>query len=502
MVSFENLPSGDNILVPLFYAEVSNRQASYFTNQPRTLIIGQKLAGAPGNTGVPILVTRTDEAKALFGEGSVLARMHETYRKGDTFGEVWCIALPDAGAGVAATGAITFTASPTEAGAYNRYFAGQRVQMALASGDTPAAMATALAAAINAKASLPVTAAVDGVDTAKVNITARFKGELGNDITIVANYLGALGGEKDPAGLAETVTAMSGGATNPDITLAVTAMGDEEYDHVVVPWTDTATLDAIRTEMGDISGRWAWSRQIYGHVWSARRGTVSAHATFLSARNDQHVTVHTFEPDVPTPAWEVAAAWAARSAVYLNNEPERPTQTGELVGVLPAPAGKRFNLTERQTLLAQGGATAYVSGGVSRIERSVTTYKKNSWNQTDPSYRDVETLFQIAYTLRFLRQRITQKFGRHALADDGTRFGPGKAIVTPNIIRAELIAAYGELERLGIVENAEAFKAYLIVQRNDVNPNRIDVLFPPDYVNQLRVFAVLNEFRLQYPAAA
>ncbi|WP_342230296.1 hypothetical protein, partial [Yersinia enterocolitica] len=29
-------------------------------------------------------------------------------------------------------------------------------------------------------------------------------------------------------------------------------------------------------------------------------------------------------------------------------------------------------------------------------------------------------------------------------------------------------------------------------------PNRLDVLFPPDYVNQLRVFAVLNQFRLQY----
>lgn len=32
----------------------------------------------------------------------------------------------------------------------------------------------------------------------------------------------------------------------------------------------------------------------------------------------------------------------------------------------------------------------------------------------------------------------------------------------------------------------------------DDNPNRLDVLFPPDYVNQLRVFAVLNQFRLQY----
>ncbi|ENX5204677.1 hypothetical protein ACFPOW_005226, partial [Salmonella enterica] len=34
------------------------------------------------------------------------------------------------------------------------------------------------------------------------------------------------------------------------------------------------------------------------------------------------------------------------------------------------------------------------------------------------------------------------------------------------------------------------------------NSNRLDVLFPPDYVNQLRVFAVLNQFRLQYSEEA
>ena len=46
--------------------------------------------------------------------------------------------------------------------------------------------------------------------------------------------------------------------------------------------------------------------------------------------------------------------------------------------------------------------------------------------------------------------------------------------------------------------HAELFKQHLIVERNSSNPNRLDVLFPPDYVNQLRIFALLNQFRLQY----
>ena len=44
----------------------------------------------------------------------------------------------------------------------------------------------------------------------------------------------------------------------------------------------------------------------------------------------------------------------------------------------------------------------------------------------------------------------------------------------------------------------ELFKENLIVERNATDPNRLDVLFPPDLINQLRVFATLVQFRLQY----
>lgn len=57
---------------------------------------------------------------------------------------------------------------------------------------------------------------------------------------------------------------------------------------------------------------------------------------------------------------------------------------------------------------------------------------------------------------------------------------------------------YRQLERAGIVENYELFKQYLVVERDASDPNRLNTLFPPDYVNQLRVFAVVNQFRLQY----
>jgi phage tail sheath gpL-like len=128
----------------------------------------------------------------------------------------------------------------------------------------------------------------------------------------------------------------------------------------------------------------------------------------------------------------------------------------------------------------------------------VTTYQKNDFGQADNSYLDSETLHQSAYIIRFLKGRITSKYGRHKLANDGTRFGAEQALVTSAVIRAELIAGYYLLEQMGIVENAGAFAQYLVVERSLTDPTRVDVLYPPDLVNQLRVFALQYQFRLQY----
>ena len=495
-VSFNNIPAA--VRVPLFYAEVDNSQAGYFTQTQRTLLIGQKLAAGTGAANTPLLVSRTDEAKTLFGQGSMLARMHEIYRQNDDFGEVWCIALDDAGAGVAATGSLAVTGPASAAGTLNLYIGAQRVQVAVSAADTATVVGDAIAAAITANADLPVTATAAA---GTVTVTAKHKGEAGNDIKLQLNYRGNLGGEKTPTGIAVAITAMANGATNPTLTTALSAMGDEEYDFVIQPYTDTTSLDAFKSLLNDTTGRWSYAKQIYGHAYTAKRDTLVNLTTLGAARNDPHHTIAGFETGVPNPAYECAAAYGARNAKFISLDPARPTQTGELIGILPAPAGSRFLLTERQTLLSTGIATSYVGGGAVRVERAITTYQKNSFNQADPSYLDSETLHTLAYIIRNIRYRVTQKYARHKLANDGTRFGAGQAIVTPNVIRAEMTAAYAEMERDGIVENARAFAQNLIVERDATNPNRLNVLLPPDLVNQLRVFAMLVQFRLQYPTA-
>ncbi len=312
------------------------------------------------------------------------------------------------------------------------------------------------------------------------------------------NYYGTVGSENTPDGQNVAITAMSGGTGAPDLSGAVAAMGDEPFDFIGTPFSDSASLATIALEMNDSSGRWSYARQLYGHVYTAKIGTLSDLVAFGDTLNNQHITVAGYESGVQTAADELVALRTARNAVFIRNDPARPTQTGELTGALPALPGNRFSLTEQQSLLMHGIATAYTESGVLRIQRDITTYQQNAYGVADNSYLDSETLHTSAYVIRQLKSIVTSKYPRHKLANDGTRFGSGQAIVTPAVLKGEMCASYRTMERAGIVENFDLFKKYLVVERNAADPNRVDVLFPPDYVNQLRVFALLNQFRLQY----
>ena len=488
-VSFSNIPSG--IRVPLFYAELDNSQANTATSVLKTLLIGQMTSGK-ATALKPQLVSSSAQGEELFGRGSQLALMNAMYRENDTFGEVWCTPVADP-TGTKASATATVSGTPTEAGTINLYIGAVRVSVAVAVDDTATAIASAIASAVTANADLPVTAAAAaGV----VTFNAKNAGLVGNDIQLAVNRQGYAAGEELPEGVSVALTAFSGGTGTPDLSGVVAAMGEEQYDVIACPFADAASLTALAEELNDKSGRWSPMRQLYGHVFTVKRGSVSDLVSFGKSRNNQHETVLGIESAVASSCSEVLGAYAARAASALNNDPARPLQTLELIGVAAAQAGSRFNLSERQSLLTSGIATEYTQGGYMRIERAITTYQTNAFGSSDNSYLDVCALFTLAYILRDLKTVITSKYPRHKLASDGTHFGSGQAVVTPSIIRAELIAEYQKLEEKALVENLDAFKQKLIVERNADDPNRIDVLLPPDLVNQLRIFAVLAQFRL------
>jgi phage tail sheath gpL-like len=499
-VSFSEIPA--DLRVPLFYAEMDNTAANLAgAAAGRALILGQRLSTGTVAAGVPTKIGSEGAAVTAFGRGSMLAAMAKAFFAQTLSVELWMIAVDDDGGGTEASGTLTVTGPATAAGTLHIYIGGRRVQVAVADGDVQNDIATAIDAAITADGDVQVTS---GVAANVVTVTARHKGTLGDDIDLRLNHFGSAGGEELPAGVAVAVVAMSGGATDPTLTAAITAMGDEEYDYIVTPYTDATNLNALRTEMSDSTGRWAPLRKIYGHVFSAKRDTYVALGSWGNGRNDQHATVVGLLGS-PTPIWEWASAWAARAGASLNLDAARPLQTLPLTGVLAPQRGTagRFSITERNELLKDGIATFYVGrDDTVRMERSITTYQLNPGDQPDTSYLDVQTMATSWVVLRELEIAFTSEYPRHKLVNNGTRLAPGQAAVTPAIIKGRIVAKYADLERRGLVENAALFEQFLIVERNGTDPNRVDVLFPPDYANQFRVLALLNQFRVQYPAAS
>lgn len=487
-VPFATIPQ--NLRTPLFFVEFDNSMANTATTTQRTLLIGQMLDGAAGKDSVPERITSGTQAAERFGRGSMLHTEADAYFRNDTAGEVWVLPLADTESQTAAAGKLKITSAANDTGVISLYIAGIRVQMAVVATDTAEAIATGLTKVINRNTNLPVTAAAEA-DT--VTLTAKNKGAHGNGIDIRLNYLGLTGGELTPSGFEMTITAMSGGNGAPDLLNGLANLKDRSFDFIVNPYTDTASLDVVKTFLAD---RWAWDKQLYGHSYGVITGTYGQLADFGEKRNDQHASLLGVNGS-PSPDYQWSAAYTGAIAQSLRNDPGRPLQTLVISGVLPPDDTKILELTERNNLLHSGISTFTVDDdGTVRVENIITTYRKNAYGDNDDSYLQVETLYLLMFVTRYLRTRVTSKFGRMKLADDGTRFAPGSAIVTPNIIRAELIAQYGFLEFNGHVQDAKGFAAGLKVERNSQNPNRVDVLWTGTLINQLRVFALLNQFRL------
>ncbi|HEX7124683.1 MAG TPA: phage tail sheath subtilisin-like domain-containing protein, partial [Thermodesulfobacteriota bacterium] len=436
-----------------------------------------------------IRILSGDEAEQQFGRGSMLAAMCRALKANNATTETWAFPLEDNPAGTAATGSITVGGVASAAGTLTLYVAGIRVQVAVAAGQTLAQIATALAAALTAKTELPVTAAVDGVDQTKVNVTARHKGEAGNSLDLRINYLQ---GEALPAGLTVTIVQPTGGTGNPDVTAVFTAIGDAQYHTIILPYTDAANLTVVETELAE---RFGPLKQIEGHAYAAAAGTHAALGTLGDSRNSPHVSIMGASGS-PTPPYEWAAAFGAVIAFHGQIDPARPFQTLPLVGILPPAESARFTREERDLLLHDGISTFTVdAGGQVRIERAITTYKTNAFGLPDPSYLDVNTLLTLAFLRFSVRTRIAQKFPRHKLAGDDAIIGPGQAIVTPSVLRLELIALFQLWQEAGLVEDLEQFKRDLVVEIDATDPNRVNALIPPNCVNQFRVFTGLLQFR-------
>jgi phage tail sheath gpL-like len=495
--------------LPLFWANVSGAMAGNLTEQEPACLVGQYDAswtGGIGAGGANILVAVGSPAlgAAMFGPGSMLSAMVNAFFAVNTTQLLYCLPVSDPAAGVHAAGSITFTNSTPSSGVWALYIADVLVQWESLSTDSGATCAADCVAAINAVPNSPVTASLISSGGDGVALTCNWKGLTGNDILIGLNYLGTNGGQSTPAGWTATIVQPTAGAGEPVFTTAISNIQAIELDYVAMPYTDSGSMTVWSNEYGfSSSGRWNYTRQQYGFIVNAMRDDYSDAITWGSAQNSPVMSTMIVEQGAPSPMYSWAAQYCGLAALGFTDDPARPLQTLEFITMLPAPLQNRFSQGELNNLTNSGFAVQGVApSGNPMILREQTQYQFNSYGQGDTAFGLLTVLATLQELLKRMKAAITTKYPRVKLVPDGTKLGPGQAAVTPSIIKGELVAEFVAAMYDGLVADQTDFVNNLVVEIDDNNPNRIDVLWPPQLAGQLRQFTALAQFRLMYPPVA
>ncbi len=316
--------------------------------------------------------------------------------------------------------------------------------------------------AIDNQPELPVTAAVAaGVLT----LTAKNKGTAGNDIRLRA--------QTTASGTTTAIVAMASGATDPDIAPALANVVAAGHNIIISPFCTQATLTALRTHLDFVSGP------------MEQRGAVGV-AGWYRVRSP------------PVPRWHHKSTadvlrWAGitvpsccrqrlrrHMAHVLPVKKTRPVPLNTLTLALDVTdLASRPGRTEQENALHNGLTPFEVgSGETVQIVRAITTYTRNASGVDDVSLLDLTTIRTLDYVRKACRERIALRFPREKLS---TR--------TPPLVRSELYDVLLKLEELEIIEEVDANKDALIVERDSQDVNRLNARIPSDVVNGLHVFA-------------
>jgi phage tail sheath gpL-like len=464
-ISFDSIPS--SIRKPGKYFEFNTKLAvrTLPGNLQKMLIVGQRMASGTVAQGVLVDIFSSDQAATFFGRGSMLHVMCKAAIIANPYLQLTAVALDDAVGSVAAEYNLVATNNATGPGVATARIGPDVVETAVATGDTPAAICDRLSDKLKALGDLQADIQhFNGV--ASITVTLKNKGALSAGIPVTFSIT---------AGISTTLvtTPDATGSGDPSIQPALTAAFVAGHHIIVTPYNTSASLTVLRTHLDAVSGPMEQRGAIgvYGHTGSLGQAT-----TLAGLINSGRIT-GILVPSSKSVSYEVAAAYGA--VIASEEDPARPLNTLMLTGIDPSPLPNRLGRTEQENALNNGVTPSEIGPGEKvQIVRAITTYTLDPQAIPDISLFDLTTIRTLDYVRTACRQRIALRFPREKLSSK-----------TPAKVRSELLDVLVKLEELEIVEEVEANKDGLIVERDLQDPNRLNAKIPTDVVNGLHVFA-------------
>ncbi|EDX0899527.1 phage tail protein [Salmonella enterica subsp. enterica] len=462
MIEIDTIPGSTR--KPGVYAEFNTRMAMRsLPGNPQRMLIIAPMSDGPAKALELHDVFSDDEAAALFGRGSLAHMMSVSALKANRYLQLQVVGLADAPAGKAATGGIGLTGPATQRGTLTLWVANTRIDAPVQAGDDAKTIAASLLDAIARKPALPVTAQMAASDSG-VTLTARHGGAWGNDIR--------LSGRTTAPGVTVTVNAMTGGENNADVRDALAAVFAAGHQVIAVPWTDEATLRALREHL-DATGDAMEKRGAVGVAgWP---GTLASGTTLAGKSNDGRTTIGWYPGSVCLQA-EIAAGYAA--VIASEEDPARPYNGLEIVGLDVTPLTARSGRREQENALHNGLAPLEVGPGDKvQIVRAISTYTRSDNGTDDPALLDITTMRTLDYARKAWCDRIALRYPRDK-ATERNRRG----------VRSELLDVALKLEEEEVIENVMAMKDALIVDKGK-EPGTFLAQIPCQVVKGLHVVA-------------
>lgn len=318
-----------------------------------------------------------DEVVTRYGYRSELLVLYRTFVKHNPSSQVW-MAFVAPGTG-SATADFTFATTATGAGSVVIETMGEKVEVAIASGDTAGTIATAVAAAINRQLYWLVSASAGGGGGAVVTVTATVAGSrFDHYLNFMRMYF--------TKSIATTVTkgAVTGGSTDDDQTGLITALGAWEFYYHVNPKSTTSGVTSTDNGIGEylafIADAVSPSKG-KASVLITGQASTAANATTVATSMNSPWAFHVCAKNNDYSPGMLAAAFAGMlSYAELTNRAPNLVDYGRKSSsdrfFIPDPYTKsdRWTATEINTLLNNGGTPIqFDSNGVGYVVWYVTT---------------------------------------------------------------------------------------------------------------------------------
>lgn len=452
----------------------------------RALLLGPQNGGtATANT--PTKIVDAADGAALFGT-SEMADAFDVWFASRASREIELYAMGfDLSAGTGQSWTVTFTGTAEESGTMVFRFGDYLLNFDVTEGQDEDAIATAFDTALGAS-TLPLTAAVDGVNTNEVDLVTTYKGAHGARFPISFDLYRDRG-ERGVAGVTAVIAAGTAGTGTP--TFSSTNIV-EDFQYYLTAFQATAFLDALETWL---TAGWD-DRNNFARALIPVSASQSAVTTFGDARNDKHVS---YVDISNAPIFELSAAVAYLDGIVRQTELEG---TANISGqAMPLPLMPPFTVAHNSELVLDAGVSHLRSVRTSvTVTRAVMSYREADGGAEDLVQFDlgtVQSLAELGDRLAAYGQTVLGK----AIVAEGTPLTPlvARKAITVAGIRAEVQELLKGASRDALVFGASDADIAAVVTSIEVAEEAgikkgFNMILDPEIVRHVVVFDALAQY--------